>query len=449
MTEKKAKALFEKYNPVSDVKRCPRGRMKMRAPLNAYATASVNLYGIIHRDEFVEIFNAHHEEKTTSEEVYTILLPYVHKFGLYGFYKDYIVHYLQFKDFGAVDYLKREQGDKPRYLPPKQEFLKYLQEDYEDNDDWWNLFGFMRDVCESNVDAATCFVVLKEYVLTSPDMKELFQILEKHNIKLSNKTLLDKFIEMVFSAKNNYRIWENKGHTPQELVDFYASKRSEDDPVIRIPKKIAPNEPCPCGSGKKYKKCCSLLENSNLAHLPYEGCKLFYETWYKLMIFVDKKLNVVNYPITPVYGEIHDTSSILKIRNKLWEDPKMIDELLKSGTQFSYKEVSLLQDMEKRHIKGMFAVVQYTPEYAVLMRADKGETPNLYAVKGITCSVAKTLRSRFPIMLETVLLPFGEQIIYDTFITSNKVIFGKELRDSLMNEYAKLKTSSGIITKLL
>jgi preprotein translocase subunit SecA len=23
----------------------------------------------------------------------------------------------------------------------------------------------------------------------------------------------------------------------------------------------APNDPCPCGSGKKYKKCCGLKEN--------------------------------------------------------------------------------------------------------------------------------------------------------------------------------------------
>lgn len=26
--------------------------------------------------------------------------------------------------------------------------------------------------------------------------------------------------------------------------------------VIRIGKKIYPNDPCTCGSGKKYKKCC-------------------------------------------------------------------------------------------------------------------------------------------------------------------------------------------------
>jgi len=27
-------------------------------------------------------------------------------------------------------------------------------------------------------------------------------------------------------------------------------------PVRNAEKKVGPNDPCPCGSGKKYKKCC-------------------------------------------------------------------------------------------------------------------------------------------------------------------------------------------------
>jgi preprotein translocase subunit SecA len=27
-------------------------------------------------------------------------------------------------------------------------------------------------------------------------------------------------------------------------------------PVRKADKKVGPNDPCPCGSGKKYKKCC-------------------------------------------------------------------------------------------------------------------------------------------------------------------------------------------------
>lgn len=38
-----------------------------------------------------------------------------------------------------------------------------------------------------------------------------------------------------------------------------ASKRGKAKPVRRERKKIGPNEPCPCGSGKKYKKCCGAI----------------------------------------------------------------------------------------------------------------------------------------------------------------------------------------------
>ncbi|UCD18701.1 MAG: SEC-C domain-containing protein [Candidatus Zixiibacteriota bacterium] len=35
-----------------------------------------------------------------------------------------------------------------------------------------------------------------------------------------------------------------------------ASQRGKAQPVKREGKKVGRNDPCPCGSGKKYKKCC-------------------------------------------------------------------------------------------------------------------------------------------------------------------------------------------------
>jgi uncharacterized protein YecA (UPF0149 family) len=46
----------------------------------------------------------------------------------------------------------------------------------------------------------------------------------------------------------------------QQSVDEFASNTSETDlkhrPVVRQTPKVGRNDPCPCGSGKKYKKCC-------------------------------------------------------------------------------------------------------------------------------------------------------------------------------------------------
>lgn len=40
----------------------------------------------------------------------------------------------------------------------------------------------------------------------------------------------------------------------EELKKFY--KEQKESTTICKPKKIGRNDPCPCGSGKKYKKCC-------------------------------------------------------------------------------------------------------------------------------------------------------------------------------------------------
>ncbi len=43
-------------------------------------------------------------------------------------------------------------------------------------------------------------------------------------------------------------------YTEEELKKFY--KDQKESTTIRKEKKIGRNDPCPCGSGKKYKKCC-------------------------------------------------------------------------------------------------------------------------------------------------------------------------------------------------
>jgi len=41
-----------------------------------------------------------------------------------------------------------------------------------------------------------------------------------------------------------------------------ASKSEVKKQPVRKEKKVGPNDPCPCGSGKKYKKCCMRKEKS-------------------------------------------------------------------------------------------------------------------------------------------------------------------------------------------
>ena len=74
--------------------------------------------------------------------------------------------------------------------------------------------------------------------------KELIKdLMEENNFKLDKKIFND-IISAINRYKNDIPIWIYNGYTKKELNS--------------MPKKakIGRNDPCPCGSGKKYKKCC-------------------------------------------------------------------------------------------------------------------------------------------------------------------------------------------------
>ncbi|KLT16039.1 hypothetical protein AA980_21725 [Neobacillus vireti] len=59
---------------------------------------------------------------------------------------------------------------------------------------------------------------------------------------------------MVVNLMNNTRKWLLKGHTASELS---ALEKNELQPLKTVKnKRVGRNDPCPCGSMKKYKKCC-------------------------------------------------------------------------------------------------------------------------------------------------------------------------------------------------
>ncbi|MFB4158971.1 SEC-C metal-binding domain-containing protein [Geomicrobium sp. JSM 1781026] len=50
--------------------------------------------------------------------------------------------------------------------------------------------------------------------------------------------------------------WELKGHRPNEVPGESAGSPRNNVVPFKPGPKVGRNEPCPCGSGKKYKKCC-------------------------------------------------------------------------------------------------------------------------------------------------------------------------------------------------
>jgi len=80
-------------------------------------------------------------------------------------------------------------------------------------------------------------------------------------LEFENKETLHKLIDNVVFLMNNTREWFLKGHTSTELSEVekknlqaLPGNKNNSKRVEEI--KVGRNDPCPCGSGKKYKKCC-------------------------------------------------------------------------------------------------------------------------------------------------------------------------------------------------
>jgi len=267
MTEKQARNAFTKYNPADKISRCPNGYAGIRKLLDKYARAAMNLYGIISKKELAGIFNSQNSDliDISGDEVFTLLLPLVAKSKdpWYCFYKDYIVHYFAFEDFSYADGWLAEQGDKPRFIPEKVEFLKFEYQFHVSQPQaafWEKVRLFIIGEWEDNRNKYMFYRDLKEIAPFALGFSYLSKLLEKYDLPFESQKSAEKFFALYSEAYNNTRMWSNKGHTPNELGRIYAGRSSgkSDEVVIRQAQKISPNQFCPCGSGKKYRKCCSV-----------------------------------------------------------------------------------------------------------------------------------------------------------------------------------------------
>ena len=65
---------------------------------------------------------------------------------------------------------------------------------------------------------------------------------------------------LLIGFHQSLRMWKLKGHTTTEIVTGKLDPEGGDiisfEAARRKKAKVGRNDPCPCGSGKKYKNCC-------------------------------------------------------------------------------------------------------------------------------------------------------------------------------------------------
>ncbi len=227
--------------------------------LNNYAIAAVSLYGVISQDDFIALFNSQNKRQTSIDEMFSVLLTYIYMDASYCFWDEYIVDVdFEEDDFDGVPALLAARKGKPRYAPPQEEFLKYSDWDYyEETPQLMALKQYLTGLIDDPDMVLDTLDEIHDLCAAEVRTQEYFDLLDATGIVFDGMEQVNKIMQLIADVHNNTRLRSNYGHTPNELrpvgksnlIPFPSSQPIQNE-------KIGRNDPCPCGSGKKYKKCC-------------------------------------------------------------------------------------------------------------------------------------------------------------------------------------------------
>lgn len=206
--------------------------------------------------------------------------------------------FVEFDD--AYELVLSLKEGKPWYVPPIEELEKYEDELYiEKNKAFDSVIGFLKDefkldFIDSNSKIYDAFFTLK---LEDHNFDNFLDELQQSGLDLTFERV-QKLAPYYTELNNNTRMQANNGYTPAEMEklreefgfsgdslyisELHLSASHEHErhknmdkqinefrtmrtmlsqydlanDLLLKPQKPGRNDPCPCGSGKKYKKCC-------------------------------------------------------------------------------------------------------------------------------------------------------------------------------------------------
>ncbi len=170
--------------------------------------------------------------------------------------------------------------------------------------------------------------------------------------------------------------------------------------------------------------------------------ELFYSTWTPLLEFVNARKKIV--PGLSFKGTLAtDPEGAAKVRDALWADASILDDFLRENPAKLSAEALALASSWRHRLAGTF----------VLYKPLKSHMVVLQDVRPVVVFGVHALRTPFeamvpwlPCMVNGVLLPFGDRIIFDGLLSTYSVQFGPGIRSQFAAAYRAAK--GRVITRL-
>lgn len=226
--------------------------------------AAANLYGIVPFSVFKKLVDAHHSLHMEEKEIKAVIANIPPEVNEWMVVNDTIYRQDLYPDDRG---LKSAQGDKEFYIPEFKEIIDFATNGYSsDSKEAKRLEQFLIKKMGAEVEEAefACGIIQMQ-ISGDCRMQDIFDVFEDFGFALENESQINQLMQCINELWNNTRMLLNRGFTPDEMA---AGKRRNTlagkEKVINFAQakksKIYPNDPCPCGSGKKYKNCCKNKE---------------------------------------------------------------------------------------------------------------------------------------------------------------------------------------------
>jgi len=209
--------------------------------LHLYALAATHFYGAIKLSAFTELVSRFEGREYSAEEIKDALsfkdtvLPY-------GFIGDHLANAIFMQDPENLTQLLAEASDVVRYVPKKEDFLKYASEEYfEESLQYKNLCAVLSDAVGDETQGHHLTAEARKLFAMGSTLEDCVMVLQACGVAPNDDAPVWKLNMMISNAFKVSRLWKYRGHTEESLSKLKAPER---------------NEKCPCGSGIKYKKCC-------------------------------------------------------------------------------------------------------------------------------------------------------------------------------------------------
>lgn len=213
-------------------------------------------YGVLTINQLTEMVITYTKEDINILEYLTVL----HKANDY--HEEFSVTAEGFEHVEVIDAARVKQEQQARadidYYPfTKQQLVKAGEPLYVDrNHSYVQFYQFLLDHFE--IDKQTAEDLTEEciYIARSGESPNQAMELLSEYVEFDSKETIQLVMNHMAELMNNTREWFLKGYTPSQLAD---QEKKQLLPLPHSPKKsqkVGRNDPCPCGSGKKYKKCC-------------------------------------------------------------------------------------------------------------------------------------------------------------------------------------------------